>query len=300
LPWNGEGALVAVSRALGGDGAWDSVLSADGFAAVRSVGFEPAGQVFGTAVYYLSASAGVSCPGTAARHLAHDPGPEAPERSLVTLSGHGIPGPAARIAQALYAGRRTAIDRMTAECAELGGHGIVGVSLQVKEVPAGSFDPGAAEFTVIGTAVRARGCPPLARPFTTDLTAENFAKLLMAGWVPAGIALGISVAGLHDDLLTTRSGPWGTQNAEVPAYTELMVQARQDARSRLEEAVAGLGADGVVVSAMTLHVRSDACQAHPGGTDHFAQAVTTGTAVAQFADRRTTALPPGLVVLKLG
>ncbi len=291
---------MIVSQTLGRDGGWDSVLSADGFAAVKSVGFEPAGQVFGAAVYYLSAIAGVSCPGTAARRLPHDPPPKAPGRSLTTVSGQGIPGPAARIAQALYDGRRTAIDRMTAECAELGGHGIVGVSLQVKEIPANSFTAGAAEFTVIGTAVRARGCPPRARPFTTDLAAQDFAKLLMAGWVPAGIALGISVAGLHDDLLTTRSGPWGRENAEVPAYTELMIEARHEARSRLEKAIEGLGADGVVVSAMTLHVRSDACQAHSGGTDHFVQAVTTGTAVARFADRCATAPAPGLVVLQLG
>jgi hypothetical protein len=32
-------------------GAWESALSADGLAAIRSVGFEPAGQVFGAAVY---------------------------------------------------------------------------------------------------------------------------------------------------------------------------------------------------------------------------------------------------------
>jgi uncharacterized protein YbjQ (UPF0145 family) len=269
---------VAVSRAQNRARAWDSVLSADGFAAVRSVGFEPAGQVFGAAVYDLFATQAVSCPG----------------RSL-----GAVPGSAARITQALYNGRRTAIDRMTAECAELGGHGTVGVSLQLREIPATSFAAGAAEFTVIGTAVRASGCPPLDRPFSTELAAQDFAKLVMAGWVPAGIALGISVAGLHDDLLTTGSGPGGIQNAEVPAYTKLMTQARQDARSRLAEAVAGLGTDGLVVSATTLRVRSDACQAHPGGTDHFVQAVTTGTAVARFG-RRTTAPPPGLVVLKLG
>ena len=135
---------------------------------------------------------------------------------------------------------------------------------------------------MIGTAVRASGCPPLARPFASDLSGQDFAKLVMAGWVPAGIALGISVAGLHDDMLTTSSGSWGTGNAEVPAYTDLMIQVRQDARSRLEQAVRGQGADGVVVSAMTLRVRSDACRAHPGGTDHFAEAVITGTAVARF------------------
>ena len=34
---------------------WGSVLPVDEFAAVRSVGFEPAGQVFGAAVYPLVA-----------------------------------------------------------------------------------------------------------------------------------------------------------------------------------------------------------------------------------------------------
>lgn len=141
---------------------------------------------------------------------------------------------------------------------------------------------------MIGTAVRAQGCPPLPRPFTTELSGPDFAKLLMDGWVPAGIALGISVAGLHDTLVTTSSGPWGTGNAEVPTYTDLMIYVRQNARSRLEQTVRALGADGVVVSAMTLHVRSDECQAHPGGADHFAEAVITGTAVARFAGQRKT------------
>ena len=43
-------------------------------------------------------------------------------------------------------------------------------------------------FQVIGTAVRAKGCPPLPRPFTTELSGPDFAKLLMDGWVPAEIA----------------------------------------------------------------------------------------------------------------
>lgn len=213
------------------------------------------------------------------------------------MSGQGIPGPAGRIARALYDGRRTAIDRMAGECADLGGHGIVGAALQVREIPADSFSAGAVEFKVIGTAVRASSCPPLGRPFACDLSGPDFARLLMVGWVPAGIALGTPVAALHDDLLTTSSGPWGTGNAEVPAYTDLVVQVRQNARSGLEQAVRGLGADGVVVSTVTLHVRSDACRAHAGGTDHFAEAVITGTAVARFAGQRKTAWPPSLAVL---
>ena len=285
---------------LGRSGTWDSALPVDGFAAIRSVGFEPVGQVFGAAVYYLSATEGVGCPGTAGRQLVRGPSAQAPGRRNISVSGRGIPGPAARIAQALYDGRQTAIDRMTGECAVIGGHGIVGAALQVREIPADSFTAGAVEFKVIGTAVRASDCGPLARPFATVLSGQNFAKLVIAGWVPAGIALGISVAGLHDDLLTTSSGPWGTGNAEVPAYSDLMIQVRQDARNRLEHAVLELGADGVVVSAMTVRVRSDACRAHPGGTDHFAEALTTGTAVARFADGCEPTTPPSFAVLPLG
>jgi hypothetical protein len=61
-------------------------------------------------------------------------------------------------------------------------------------------------LAVCDTAV---GCPPLARPFTAGLSGPDFAKLLTDGWVPAGIVLGISAAGLHDTLVTTSSGPWG-------------------------------------------------------------------------------------------
>ena len=280
----------AVMTELAGRGAtWGSVLSVDEFAAIRSVGFEPVGQVFGAAVYPLTATAAVSCPGTATHSLAPGASPE------VT----GWRGPAARIAQALYDGRRTAIDRMAGECSDLGGHGIVGASMQVTETPGDNFTVATVEFTVIGTAVRGNGCPPLARPFTTELSGPDFAKLLMDGWVPAGIALGISAAGLHDSLVTTSSGPWGTGNAEVPTYTNLMVYVRQDARSRLEQAVRGLGAGGVVVSAITLHVRSDACHAGLAAADHFAEAVITGTAVARFADRRKAGRAPGFAVLPL-
>jgi uncharacterized protein YbjQ (UPF0145 family) len=275
---------------LAGRGAtWGSALSVDEFAAIRSVGFEPVGQVFGAAVYPLFATAAVSCPGTAT----HSPAPGAPAR--VT----GWTDSATRVAQALHDGYRTAIDRMARDCSDLGGHGIVGASLRVTETPGDNFTAATVQFTVIGTAVRGRGCPPLARPFTSELPGPDFAKLLTDGWVPAGIVLGIAVAGLHDTLVTTSSGPWGTRNADVPAYTDLMVYVRQDARSRLEQTVRGLGAEGVVVSAMTLRVRSDACHAHQAGADHFAEAVITGTAVARFADRGKTARPSSVAVLPL-
>jgi uncharacterized protein YbjQ (UPF0145 family) len=276
---------------LAGRGAtWGSVLSVDEFAAIRSVGFEAVGQVFGAAVYPLFATAAVSCPGTAAHSL--EPGTSA------RVAGWAWPG--ARVAQALYDGYGTVIDRMAGECSALGGHGVVGASLKVTETPGDSLTAATVEFQVMGTAVRASGCPPLDRPFACELSGPDFAKLLMDGWVPAGIVLGISVAGLHDTLVTTSPGPWGTGNAEVPTYTSLVAYARHDARTRLAETVLGLGAEGVVVSAMTLKVRSEACNAHRAGADHWAEAVITGTAVARFADHGKASRPPQrLAVLPL-
>ena len=125
--------------ALRSGGAWDSVLSVDGLAAIRSVGFEPVGQVFGAAVYYLATVAGVSCPGTtAAGYPLSEASPGASGASGRSPTT-GFPGPAARLAEGLYEGRRTAIDRMAGECADLGGHGIVGAALRVTEIPAASF-----------------------------------------------------------------------------------------------------------------------------------------------------------------
>jgi uncharacterized protein YbjQ (UPF0145 family) len=267
-------------------------LAVDGFAAIRSVGFEPVGQVFGAAVYYLATVTGVGCPGTtAAGYQRHD--------AFAVVSVEGAAGSAARLARSLYEGRRTALDRMAAECAELGGHGVVGATLRVTEIPATSLTAAAIEFTAIGTAVRVTGRPPLARPFATELSGADFAKLVMAGWVPAGIALGISVAGLHDELATTSSGPWGTGNAEVPAYTGLISAARGGARDRLEQSARALGADGVVVSGLAVRVSSDRCHAQAAATDHFAEAVVTGSAVARIAGRSESGAAPSLAVLHL-
>src|ERR1700722_1547111 len=99
--------------AVASGGNWGSGLPAGGFAAVRSAGFEPVGQVFGAVVYYLATVAGVSCPGTTS------PSPPV-----------GDDGPAGRLGQSLLGGRRTALERMAAECADLGGHGIVGAALR--------------------------------------------------------------------------------------------------------------------------------------------------------------------------
>ncbi len=240
-------------------GTWGSALTAEEFTTIRSAGFEPVGQVFGATVYTSGSAGTYRCPGTST------PG-ESPE----------FFGPLVR---AMYEARQTALDRMVRQCAELGGHGVVAVRLSQ-----GYFPLGGLEFTAIGTAVRATGVAfaPSA-PFTSDLSGQDFAKLIMAGWVPAGLALGIAVGGRHDDWATTRQTLWTAGNTEVAGWTQLVNQCRHDARSALDSDVRRLGGDGVVIADMRMQVRERDCPVKVGRNDHIVEATLVGTAIARFS-----------------
>ena len=240
-------------------GAWGSALTAGEFAAIRGAGFEPVGQVFGATVRSSGSAGTYVCPGTSAGG-----------GNLTTF------GP---LVQAMYEARRVAIDRMVGQCAELGGHGVVGVRLTQ-----GDFRLGGLEFTAIGTAVRAPAAesPPPA-PFTSDLSGQDFAKLVMTGWVPAGLALGIAVGARHDDRATTRQARWTAGNVEVAGWTELVSHCRHEARRALDADVRRLGGDGVVIAAMRMRVRARDCPVTVGRHDHVVEATLVGTAIVAFS-----------------
>jgi uncharacterized protein YbjQ (UPF0145 family) len=269
-------------------GTWGSSLSTSEFAAIRSTGFEPVGQVLGAAVYNVGYTGGFSCPGAWSGF-----GYGAPSVGVTTLSGEGSFGSFGPMVATMYEARRAAIARMSAECTELGGHGVVGVSLTI-----GAFPTGGLEFKAIGTAVRAQA-PPLARPFTSDLSGQDFAKLFLDGWMPVGLALGISIGARHDDWLTITQTRWGAGNTEVNGYTDVMIQTRHDAREQLESDVARLGADGVVVSTVTARVRDRDCPAQEGRRDHIVEATIIGTAITRFHASSRAAERPSLAILSL-
>jgi uncharacterized protein YbjQ (UPF0145 family) len=274
-----------------GSGTWGSALSTDEFAAIRSVGFEPVGQVLGAAVYNIGFTGGFNCPGAWSGYGAF----AQPFRSVTQVSGRGGMGSFGPLTQTMYEARHKAIDRMSAECTALGGHGVVGVSLVI-----GAFPAGGLEFKAIGTAVRAQGAIATApkRPFTSDLSGQEFAKLITAGWVPAGLALGISVGARHDDWLTVGQTRWGAGNAEVTGYTELVNDARHDARLQLEKDVRALGAEGVVVSRMDLRVHERECPMQEHGKDHIVEVTVVGTATARFASQEASRTP-SLAIMSL-
>jgi len=285
-------------------GTWGSALTSDEFAVIRSVGFEPVGQVLGAAVYNIGFTGGYNCPGAWGGGYGY--GGVIPARTTTQVSSRGGFGSFAPLVQTMYEARHKALDRMTAECAELGGHGVVGVRLTI-----GAFPAGGLEFKAIGTAIRAPGVPPVSawakqsgrkghrQPFTSDLTGQDFAKLIMKGWVPAGLVLGISIGSRHDDWLTVGQTRWGAGNAEVVGYTELVNDARHDAREQLERDVRRLGGEGVVVASMEMNVRERECPVQEGRRDHIVEATNIGTAIARFTVAEQRHSGPTLAVMSL-
>ncbi|HTU75945.1 MAG TPA: heavy metal-binding domain-containing protein [Trebonia sp.] len=277
-------------------GTWGSALTSEEFMAIRSVGFEAAGQVLGAAVYNLGFTGGYSCPGPWGGGYGYGYGSAGlPARTQVSSRGGGYSyGSFAPLVQTMYEARRTAIKRMVEECSALGGHGVVGVRLTI-----GAFPSGGLEFKAIGTAVRAAGVPLLRHPFTSDLTGQDFAKLITKGWVPAGLVLGISIGARHDDWTTRAQTRWGAGNAEVSGYTELVNDTRHDARQELAKDVRRLGAEGVVIADMDLRVSERECPVSEGTRDHIVESTTIGTAITRFSRTAEAHGHPALAIMSL-
>ncbi|MDF9814242.1 heavy metal-binding domain-containing protein [Streptomyces sp. SPB162] len=194
----------------------------------------------------------------------------------------------------MYAARRLALARAVAECRALGGDGIVGVTLRV-----GGFPAGGLEFTALGTAVRARSRIRPRQPFTSHLKGQDFAKLVHAGWVPTGLAFGISIASRHDDWRTSRRVRWTAGNQEVDGYTRLINHVRHDARTQLAREAVVHGGDGVVVDDMELRVWDSECVTYGNTQDHVAEAVLVGTSIARFGRAKRPAVPKPLTIMRL-
>jgi uncharacterized protein YbjQ (UPF0145 family) len=296
---------------------WGSSLAVSEFAAISRVGFEPVGQVFGAAVYNIGDAGDEECPyGLTVYRREGTPAYRPQGSGLRLTAGAVAPVGAAAIGAArplvatLYRARRAAISRMTAECAALGGLGVIGVTLTVG--PFGD-DEDVLEFRAFGTAVRAPGVATRAQPFASDLSGQDFTKLVAHGFVPVGLALGVAVGYRHDDWLTKGQTRWTAGNVEVDGYSFLVRQMRTDARNELELDLVRMGAEGVVVREMETRISERRCPIVPFGKDHVTQATIVGTAITQFArmapppiygirklDGRRPEPPPAQVSVRLG
>jgi len=256
------------------DQAFTSDLTVAEHHAIRSVGFSPVGQVMGSCVYQIAYPNSGNC-GWAS-------------------NGRSKPTEATTLRTALYDARKLAMQRMTQECAGLGGDGVVAVRLTIAPFPAGGL-----EFQAIGTAVRADGPVHPRRPFLCDLTGQDFAKLMTAGWVPCGMVLGLAVSVRHDDYAARRQArSWS--NTEVDGFTDLVSSARHRARERLRHECSLVDGAGVVVRTNNLWIRERRCPS--GGSeqhDHVAEVLVTGTAITPFRHSSGGRPPAPLPMLRL-
>jgi uncharacterized protein YbjQ (UPF0145 family) len=282
--------------------------------AIRSVGFTPVGQVLGSCVYAVGWTGAWNCGigwagvggGWSGRWTGGSggfAGGGSPGGGIAGgTGGYGRGAGLARTVEAtglrdsLYAARGAAMQRMQAEAGRVGGDGVVAVRLTVAP-----FEGAGLEFRAVGTAVRADGDVHPQRPFTSDLSGQEFAQLIAAGWVPAALLLGIAVMVRHDDWRTqSQLGGWSWTNQEVVGYTELTAKARSGARSRLAADTARYGGGATaVVRDMSLRISRRSCAAGNDAHDHLAEAMVVGTAIVPFRHRGRNAPAPPLPVLRL-
>ena len=301
VPWSGSGLPPAAAERMAevrASGTWTSALSTGEFAAIRSVGFEPVGQVMGSAVFHIGRSGRYwgyhDClfPGAGYGFSFGNVG-----TAPVALSGKG--SPAAALVGVFDSARRTALQRMTAECSALGGDGVVSAALTMAPF---ATQPNCLEFKVIGTAVRAQGAVRPKHPFTSHLDGQGFAKLVASGWVPVELLVGMSIGVRHDDY-RTQSQTYSWQNIEVTGWSQLIHEVRSDARRQLQRQGATQGGDGVIMASSELRVWRESClrarnRSNSEQEDHVAESTMVGTTIARFKTRQEA--PRTLSVMPLG
>ena len=281
--WDGVGLPPAaqdrLTRAADSQAA-GSLLSVPDASALATVGFTPVGEVMGCIVEQV-AWRGYGC-----GYGWTD------SRTVASGNGDRWAGLAPYV-QAVYHGWETALRRLLMEATALGADGVVGIQLTQKHL-----DLQNREFVALGTAVRGVAVGPRAKvPFTTDLNGTDVSKLLHAGWLPTGIAVGISAGVRHDDYRTRNQASWWNgSNTEITGYTDLVSTIRHDARTQFERRARAHGGEAVLVSSMGLHVWEN--EPSDNHTDHYAEASFIGTAATAF-HRGATAPTSSLTVLPL-
>ena len=232
---DGEGLAADAMRRLAGlkpgnpRAIFTSDLSVNEFLLVREVGFRPIGMVLGSSIY----------------HVGMQIGRWGRNQELETLS------------QAMYHARELAMTRMEAEAAALGAHGIVGVRLTVE---AREFGEDIAEFIAIGTAVKADNPPPgggqwrnnKGKPFTSDLSGQDFWTLIRAGYAPLGMVMGTCVYHIAHQKMSAVLSNLG-RNVEIEQFTQALYDARELAMARMQAEAAELRAEGVVGVQLNAH-----------------------------------------------
>jgi uncharacterized protein YbjQ (UPF0145 family) len=248
--WEPQAADTRLAGTAGAteEGIFTSDLSVSEYVLLGEAGFEPLGFVVGSSIY----------------HVGIQIGRWSQNQELQVLT------------QAMYNARELAMERMQSEADHLGADGIVGVNLKLQMY---AWGQGVLEFIATGTAVRhltGTGAhkAPDGRAFTSDLSAQDFFRLLAAGAVPVAFVLGTCVYHIaHQSVM--QSLRQAGQNQEMPQFTQGVYEARELALSRMQAEATQARASGIVgVSVAVLN--------HVWG-EHATEFLATGTAIRRLA-----------------
>jgi uncharacterized protein YbjQ (UPF0145 family) len=261
LPAQAKSRLTAMRGDASHKALFTSDLSVNEFLLVREAGFDPLGLVVGSSIYHI----GWQMP------------------ALTQSQELGV------LTQAMYHARELAMTRMEEEADMLGADGIVGVRIEIGRHEWGQH---LAEFVAIGTAIRHRDGEhyraPNGRPFTSDLSGQDFWTLLRAGYRPVSLAMGNCVYHVGYQGL----GSWFKQvgqNCEMPTYTQALYDAREHALARMQSEAEALGADGIVGGQVT--------EKSHGWGSHIIEYFALGTAI--IATRADHEIPAPTLTLPL-
>src|SRR6201994_2550715 len=249
--WEPEAAEGRLARTAGAAqaGVFTSDLSVSEYVLLGEAGFEPLGFVVGSSIY----------------HVGLQIGRWSQNAELQTLT------------QAMYNARELAMARMQAEADHLGADGIVGVSLRLQMYAWGQE---VLEFVATGTAVKAisgNGAhrAPDGNAFTSDLSAQDFFRLLAAGAVPVAFVLGTCVYHIAHQSAMQALRQMG-QNQEMQQFTQGVYDARELALTRMQAEATQAQAGGIVGVnvAVSNHVWGE----------HATEFLATGTAIRRLGD----------------
>ena len=103
-------------------------------------------------------------------------------------------------------GWRTAAARLVEEAQLCQANAVVDVKMRTAHLAVGST----MDYTLVGTAIKVEGLPPSADPIIATISTIEFARLLEAGIVPVGLAIGAAYQWLQTGLYDLEGG--GTWN----------------------------------------------------------------------------------------
>lgn len=243
-------------------------MSLRGFRSLLAVldrGFEPAGVAMGAASYQIVRPTG--CRGFGFKTTSEPSVFPAYEKALRTAW-------------------QMAIDRLEADARRVGAHGVVGVGVAQQAQTA--TQPFMVRLT--GSAVRVRRSASLARPFLSMLSMEDMLKLLLAGWIPTGIAIGISAVHAHGWGASPFTQGSAFTNAEMVAPTAGMQLAQARATAEARSALRACRATGMVGATVALdrHVQECGGGTVGGGQGVLIEGRVFGTGVVRY---RASAAP---------